>query len=192
MQAAVRVQVRHAARGAQAQVRHLRPAQVHARAVQHRVQAAPARAPAASSGQSGTSATRERDRSAHESCLSGRSAEAHNWRWVRTYKHVRCASNPLRWLQSSASHAGSRVRRQAMLAACAHAPAEHRRGAVAAHRAALMAVGRDERERRLHARAQQAQHVWVVRQRRHRGHLAPKLRAAQAPWRAQEIGIEEG
>jgi len=48
VQAAVRVQVRHAARGAQAQVRHLRPAQVHARAVQHRVQAAPARAAAPS------------------------------------------------------------------------------------------------------------------------------------------------
>ena len=46
VQAAVRVQVRHAARGAQAQVRHLRPAQVHGRAVQHRVQAAPARPPA--------------------------------------------------------------------------------------------------------------------------------------------------
>jgi len=56
VQAAVRVQVRHAARGAQAQVGHLAPAQVHARAVQHRVQAAPARAAAPAPGQRPVSA----------------------------------------------------------------------------------------------------------------------------------------
>jgi len=117
---------------------------------------------------------------------SGGAAEAHSRRWLPCRRPWRTRRRPavadgLRYASSGGRSAGSRVQGRGAFTGPGYAchPSRGVRGWPGSHGAALLAVGRDERERRAHARAQQAQHVGVVRQRRHCGHLPPELRAAR-------------